>query len=434
MRGPFTHIITLITLIGLTSCGSEEAQHEAIDEGGELAPDLPVTAPPTLELVDSCTTDPGPNCCPLAGNGLCEEPLGCSLGTDGDDCRGALPTTNCQEATLIEAGGDLTSVVVPFTWSGQVEGVSFTLDPIMISLADSLDSVSISVEDEALDTGLTWTLNDQPLRTVNEASAATGVLPYHYASEPEAGCIAVWPLVEGERLDVEAQLLIAARGSLDDSGVTLSLDVNVIVVGETDITEAELESIFSIANELYALNEGPQIRIAEIFQAEGDSLIPSEGDEVNDLRQRAFGSDLRALNVYVIDDFTEGDGTLGIAGGVPGPNGVALTAASGLIVALEPHFTEDEEGDFALDEQLIGSTIAHELGHQLGLDHTTESDGSTRSAITDLESCAYESLGLSDPSECPDGRNLMFWSSGDESQSQLSPEQVFVLNHNPIVY
>ncbi len=405
----------------LCSCGHEERSSLSLSSSS-----IP------FAFVDPCTSMPGPNCCALAFNGLCEEPSVCSLGTDEDDCRGTFHTElSCVEAYVIEEDGDLTRDLISFTWSDQLNGMSYTSEPIVLKLPSSIQSLSISVMDGEIETGMNWALNDESLKTMSGSNVATGALPHHYESTPEEGCLQIWPLVEGDRLEREARLLITSRHHEVTDPI---LDVNVIVVGEADVTEDELAEVLVVTANIFESHRGPSINLSGWFKIDGESLIPSEGNEINQLRQQEFSDNARALNVFIIDDFTEGDGTLGIAGGVPGPNGVEATSASGLVVAIEPHLSEEEEGVFELQYSLLASTIAHELGHQLGLEHTTEDDGSTQSSIDDLESCAYAELGSSEAEECPDGRNLMFWTSGDEPQDQLSAEQVFVLNHNPIIY
>ena len=83
----------------------------------------------------------------------------------------------------------------------------------------------------------------------------------------------------------------------------------------------------------------------------------------------------------------------------------------------------------------MGSTIAHELGHQLGLFHTTERDGTSSSPVTTIAPCALApGEEESDPELCPDGGNLMFWTSGGQPQTSLNVDQDEVLDRNPIVY
>jgi hypothetical protein len=383
-------------------------------------------------LVDNCTLNPGPNCCNLAFNGLCEEPFGCFLGTDGDDCRGLTDfPSQCTEAPIIGQANQWTRTSFSFTWTGEDEGISFTLEPFLLQIPDDLESVSISIVEGDQETGLNWGLNGRPLRSISGSIAATGALPYNKFSNPEPGCLAIWPLVEADRLNQEGEVFVVGRRFEIDQPI---LKVKVIIVGETDVLREELDEAFEVATRIYEQNQGPKLKIIEWFNSEGESMIPSEGSEINRLRASTIGDHTDALNIYLIDDFTEGDGTLGIAGGIPGPNGTPPNSASGLVVAIEPHLIEDADGEFSVDYNLIGSTIAHELGHQLGLEHTTDDDGTTSSPITDVVSCAYEELNESTPELCPDGRNLMFWTSGNDPQEELSVTQVNILNRNPIIH
>ncbi len=71
------------------------------------------------------------------------------------------------------------------------------------------------------------------------------------------------------------------------------------------------------------------------------------------------------VDVFFVSGFVgEHQGVLGVAGGVPGPAGLDGSRASGVVVAID-------EFD---DPRYAGSTLAHELGHFLGLFHTVESD------------------------------------------------------------
>ncbi len=81
--------------------------------------------------------------------------------------------------------------------------------------------------------------------------------------------------------------------------------------------------------------------------------------------------------------------------------------------------------------------MAHETGHWLGLFHTTEAQGTSFDPLPDTPQCpqtVYDSNhdGLMEPQECPDGTNLMFWLNG-VGQSQLTPNQQFVMLRNPVV-
>ena len=99
-----------------------------------------------------------------------------------------------------------------------------------------------------------------------------------------------------------------------------------------------------------------------------------------------------------------------------------------------------------LDSQLLGETAAHEMGHQLGLFHTTEKGGTVFDILSDTPECSSStrdnnSNGSVSAEECDGygGDNLMFWTSwsaasrsAGKKQETLSSHQQHVLKYSPI--
>ena len=99
-----------------------------------------------------------------------------------------------------------------------------------------------------------------------------------------------------------------------------------------------------------------------------------------------------------------------------------------------------------MDAQLLGETAAHEMGHQLGLFHTTEKEGTVFDILSDTPECSSssqdnDSNGTVNAEECDEfgGGNLMFWTSwssasrsAGKKQETLSSHQQYVLKYSPI--
>ncbi|MBF0424020.1 MAG: hypothetical protein HQL73_13625 [Magnetococcales bacterium] len=143
-----------------------------------------------------------------------------------------------------------------------------------------------------------------------------------------------------------------------------------------------------------------------------------------------------AVNIFFVDDFTD-FGALGIASAIPGSMGLA-GGFNGILIGLAPHRINR-----ILDTNFLGETAAHEMGHFLGLFHTSESDGVTFDPIADTPECPIgrdiNRSGSVEADECAGlaADNLMFWTpyttTGTRvTQDGLTNDQRTVIRYAPI--
>ncbi len=207
-----------------------------------------------------------------------------------------------------------------------------------------------------------------------------------------------------------------------------ALPINLIYTGAHGLTK---DSAAADADFQKALAEA-QVRL----QVAGITLEPVRHFEVAGklgfiLKREGSDGDLAALfrageglppgvNVFFVDSIYAASGgggppgldlMLGIAGGIPGEPDAVGTSRAGIAVAAERD-----------DPVRLGRAIAHEIGHYLGLFHTTEAPDADGDAIADP---------LPD-TPAPAGDNLMHWSVGAQSTS-LSHEQAQVLRRSPML-
>ena len=134
-------------------------------------------------------------------------------------------------------------------------------------------------------------------------------------------------------------------------------------------------------------------------------------------------SDALSVNVFLIEDFNVSDvpGLLGISAGLPGAAGLHGSRSSGLVFST---------ASLGKDNASLGQVLAHEVGHYLGLRHTSERLNSGSDPISDTPTCAFPTLGF----RCEDGTNFMFPFAMDGSrQTVSSPGQATVIKRNPLV-
>lgn len=181
-------------------------------------------------------------------------------------------------------------------------------------------------------------------------------------------------------------------------------------------------------------------------------------DELEDLFSQSGVVATRGLSIFFVQQIDDDDGDAttfiaGIAGGIPGPGPIVGTVQSGVAVTIASNRI-----GLLSNEALLrrGRTMAHEVGHYLGLFHTTEQCGSDAPTCggSPIPFAALNVDPIPDTPECPtsfdlnrdgqvtadecltaDGLNLMFWTqpSPPQVRDQMTAGQVFVLQRNPLV-
>ena len=233
---------------------------------------------------------------------------------------------------------------------------------------------------------------------------------------------------------------LALRTGTAPSDTTIAIQP--FITGTT-WSAGDISDALSVMSGIY-LKNGVTLTIKStitITETEYSAVSPNFTNSTTSALVKKGSSD--AVNIFFIEDYSgSGSGMLGNAAGMPGSMG-DVNSWNGVLASLTAHA---EETGNALDAQLLGETAAHEMGHQLGLFHTTEKEGTVFDILSDTPECSSssqdnDSNGTVTAEECDGfgGDNLMFWTSwssasrsAGKKQETLSSHQQHVLNYSPI--
>ena len=224
-------------------------------------------------------------------------------------------------------------------------------------------------------------------------------------STPSAATIAIQPYITGtdwSASDISVALIIMKR-IYSKNGITLTI------------------------NDTITISDTQYAAVSETLTNSTTSALVSQGVT-------------EGVNLFFIEDYSY-SGSLGNAAGIPGSMGIA-NSWNGVLISLNAH-----KSGSTLESQLLGETAAHEMGHQLGLFHTTESGGTEFDILTDTAEClnstkdVFVRNGIMSAEECEGygAENVMFWRpwtresrSAGKKQETLSSHQQHVLKYSPI--
>lgn len=186
------------------------------------------------------------------------------------------------------------------------------------------------------------------------------------------------PLAAPQPRDGSVKVTIHARVVGDEVPETATLDLNLFFSGsdgwtaESAPTDPEFQQVLEELGEIYAqvgieIGEVAYLDVDEEYQDIAD-IMSGTGDFA-ELLTNSARAPLDGPSIFFVDRLrsifdggSEGGGVLGISGGIPGPVHVKGTVASGVAV---------------MSHQIPGGPpvshiFAHELGHYMGLFHTSE--------------------------------------------------------------
>ncbi len=148
--------------------------------------------------------------------------------------------------------------------------------------------------------------------------------------------------------------------------------------------------------------------LAQTYQAPDVNQLFSMAQDIT--RSPGYDQyDALSLNIIFVPRFDASLPFLGLSLGIGSPPGLHGTAMSATIASTEYIYQSQQDiNNNTIDGgSYMGLTLVHELGHFLGLHHTSEAQFEKNDPLTDTPQCARNTV-ISDYKACPDVSNAMF--------------------------
>lgn len=231
---------------------------------------------------------------------------------------------------------------------------------------------------------------------------------------------------------------------LEEKTAGTTIDLNIYLVGVDGIDAAsaplnnDMQMMLAAFNGIY-VQAGIEVGTVKYFDITGEAAqryavirsdaAASELPTLSKLQGSTY-DDALSLNIFFVREFAMQGGAIGVSLGLPGPAGLHGTPASGVVFTSEflgQTFRDGSSPQPINGNQYTGIVMAHEVGHYLGLFHTSETSGQVIEPLADTPSCSRQNF----PNNCPDINNLMFPLAGI-THTEVSADQSFVIKSNPL--
>jgi hypothetical protein len=310
----------------------------------------------------------------------------------------------------------------PRVWTGGVQqwvsGAPLPADTLSVTLMAKSDpqallSLEISTTDRLLVEAREPELS--PNRMLRGRGLVTAMIPSATASLPLAPDFQVTPVaLDGGSADAVTVSAWIKRGPTVSVPAVQALPIAVLLVGGAqapalDVALGELGRIWRAAG--IEISDPTILRVEGPARVEVDAALGSDSPMVGQALALSQQAPAGTLALVVVSDLALGtQGLWALSGGIPVPP-VNGTTRSGVLVSAAL---------LGRDPLWGGQIVAHEVGHALGLYHTTERSlvpGAIEDQLDDTPSCPAEAdrngNGVLEATECQgrDAANLMFWAT-----------------------
>lgn len=222
---------------------------------------------------------------------------------------------------------------------------------------------------------------------------------------------------------------------MEMQAVPVEIDLNIYLLGldgiglnaESAPTHPDFQSVLSSLEDIYdqvGLSLG-EVRYPKVSDSLVDMyrVIHEESDIYELLAHSEYpGHDIDSalsVNLFITEQFVYE--AIGLAMGIPGIPGYHESLVSGVAM------TGEYIGGDPNNNLFTAIAMAHEVGHFLGLFHTSETDGQGHDRLDDTPQC-YD---LTEIWDCPDAQNVMF-PYIDYDTLELTQDQGYVMRVNPL--